>query len=86
MAQSSSFFITEQYGAEAPRTVSNFLTANGAEMQLVGLTKHNGLGALTPKEARCAVEEAAALDGPGSFSFHWGKFHMTVHRHQPVGA
>ena len=86
MAQSSSFFITEQYGDCAPETVSNFLTANGAEMQLVGLTKHNGYGALTPKEARCAVEEAAALDGPGSFSFHWGKFHMTVHRHQPVEA
>ena len=81
MAQSSSFFITQKYGTEAAYTVSNFLTANGAEMQLVGLTKHNGYAALTPKEARCAVEEAAALDGSGSFSFHWGKFHMTVHRH-----
>jgi len=81
MAQSSSFFITEQYGAEAPRTVSNFLTANGAETQLVGLTKHNGYAALTTKEARGAVQEAAALYLSGSYSFHWGKYTLTVHRH-----
>jgi hypothetical protein len=85
MAQSSAFFITEQYGDCAPETVSNCLTANGAEMQLVGLTKCLGLGALTPKEARCAVAEAAALDGSGSYSFRkWvGGMHMTVtvHRH-----
>jgi hypothetical protein len=82
MAQPSSFFITVQYGDEAPRTVSNFLTGTGAEMQLRGLSKTVGSSwaVLTPKEARCAVEEADGPDGR-PFTFKWGKYKLTVHRH-----
>jgi hypothetical protein len=86
MAQSSSFFITEQYGDSAgdsaPETVSNFLTAKGAEMQLIGLSK--GVGSswavLTTKEARCAVNEADGFGGR-PFSFKWGQYKLTVYRH-----
>ena len=87
MAQSSSFFITEQYGDSAPQTVSNFLTAKGAEMQLIGLSKSVGSSwaVLTPKEARGAVNEADGFGGR-PFSFKWGQYKLTVHRHEAVEA
>jgi len=85
MAQSSSFFITEQYGDCAPAIVSDCLTAEGAKAQLMSLSKHHDyLGGLLPKECGWAVNEADGPDGR-PYSFHFRYCTMTVHRHQPVG-
>ena len=86
MAQSSSFFITEQYGDSAPITVSDCLTAEGAQAQLMSLSKgHDYLGGLLPKECRWAVAEADGFDGR-PYSFHFQYCTLTVHRHKPVEA